>query len=87
MSSHERNAPARRRGAMHRAQGNRRVGRGIKTRFDLPTRRGGRVGLNGRERGGRDPRFVPWANSTAEEPLATVPTVRKQAASQRRDAS
>jgi hypothetical protein len=58
MSSRERNRAARRRGGLHRAQGDRRVGRGIKTRFDLPTRRGGRVGLNARDGGGRDPHLL-----------------------------
>jgi len=49
---------ARRRGELHRAAGDRRVGRAIEARHDLATRRGGRAWLNGRELGGADPRYT-----------------------------
>ena len=48
---------ARRRGEMHRADGDRRVGQIIKARRESATHRVG-VGLNGRELGGADPRYV-----------------------------
>jgi len=57
MSSEEQGKTVGRWDGLHRAQGNRRVDV-IKARVDLPTRRGGRVWLNGRESGGREPRFV-----------------------------
>jgi hypothetical protein len=50
---------ARRRGGMHRAEGDRRVGQIIKARRELATRRaGGRAWLNGREIGGADPHYI-----------------------------
>jgi hypothetical protein len=51
-------AAARRRGELHRAAGDRRVGRAIEARHELATRRGGRAWLNGRELGGGDPRYT-----------------------------
>jgi hypothetical protein len=51
--------PARRRGEMHRADGDRRVGQIIKARREVATDRvGGRAWLNGREVGGADPRYM-----------------------------
>jgi hypothetical protein len=51
--------PARRRGELHRADGDRRVGQIIKARRELATHRvGGRVWLNGREVGGADARYA-----------------------------
>jgi hypothetical protein len=47
----------RRRGEMHRADGDRRVGQIIKARREAATHRVG-VGPNGRELGGADPRYV-----------------------------
>jgi hypothetical protein len=47
---------ARRRGELHRAAGDRRVGQAIKARHDLAPRGGGRAWLNGHELGGADPR-------------------------------
>ena len=62
MTSNERRGAAeeaaRRRGGLHRAAGNRRVGRAIEARHDLATRGVGRVWLNGRELGGADPRYA-----------------------------
>jgi hypothetical protein len=50
---------ARRRGGMHRAEGDRRVGQVIKARRELASQRvGGRAWLNGREVGGADPRYT-----------------------------
>jgi hypothetical protein len=50
---------ARRRGGMHRADGDRRVGQVIKARRELASQRvGGRAWLNGREVGGADPRYT-----------------------------
>ena len=49
---------ARRRGGLHRADGDRRVGQAIKARDDLATRGVGRAWLNGREVGGADPRYT-----------------------------
>ena len=48
---------ARRRGGMHRADGDRRVGQAVKARHGLATRGVGRAWLNGRELGGADPRY------------------------------
>ena len=48
---------ARRRGDLHHADGDRRVGRAIDARRDLTNRRGGRA-INGREVGGKDPRYI-----------------------------
>jgi len=51
--------PAQRRGEMHRADGDRRVGQITKARRELPTQRvGGRAWINGREVGGADPRYM-----------------------------
>jgi hypothetical protein len=62
MTSNERQraseGPARRRGGLHRADGDRRVGRAIEARHDLATRGVGRAWLNGRELGGADPRYT-----------------------------
>jgi hypothetical protein len=49
---------ARRRGGLHRAAGDRRVGQAIKARHDMATRGVGRAWLNGREVGGADPRYT-----------------------------
>jgi len=50
---------ARRRGELHRAAGDRRVGHIIKARRELATERaGGRAWLNGRELGGANPRYT-----------------------------
>jgi hypothetical protein len=50
---------ARRRGKMHRSDGDRRVGQIIKARrASAGPRVGGRAWLNGREVGGADPRYV-----------------------------
>jgi hypothetical protein len=52
-------AAARRRGELHRADGDRRVGWAIKSRPGLAGHRvGGRAWLNGREVGGGDPRYT-----------------------------
>jgi hypothetical protein len=48
---------ARRRGGLHRAAGDRRVGQVVKVRHDLAARGVGRAWLNGRELGGADPRY------------------------------
>jgi hypothetical protein len=62
MTSNERHraaeGAARRRGGLHRADGDRRVGQAIKARDDLATRGVGRAWLNGREVGGTDPRYT-----------------------------
>jgi hypothetical protein len=62
MTSNERRraaeGAARRRGGLHRADGDRRVGQAIKARDDLPARGVGRAWLNGREVGGTDPRYT-----------------------------
>ena len=51
--------PARRRGELHRADGDRRVGQIIKARRELVTHRvGGRAWLNGREVGRARPRYI-----------------------------
>jgi hypothetical protein len=49
---------ARRRGGLHRADGDRRVGQAVKARQDLAARGVGRAWLNGREVGGADPRYT-----------------------------
>jgi hypothetical protein len=50
---------ARRRGGLHHADGDRRVGQVIAARRELATRRvGGRAWLNGREVGGADSRYT-----------------------------
>ena len=50
---------ARRRGGLHRADGDRRVGRAIKPLRGLASHRvGSRAWLNGREVGGGDPRYT-----------------------------
>ena len=49
---------ARRRGDLHHADGDRRVGRAIDARRDLTNRRGGRAWINGREVGGADARYI-----------------------------
>jgi hypothetical protein len=50
---------ARRRGGMHRADGDRRVGQIFKARRELARPQiGGRAWLNGRELGGADPRYA-----------------------------
>jgi hypothetical protein len=63
MTSRERHrtatAAAKRRGGLHRADGDRRVGQIIKARRELASQRvGGRAWLNGRELGGADPRYT-----------------------------
>jgi len=63
MKTRERDGAARRRGELHRAQGDRRVGQANRARRNLPTRVGGRAWLNGRERGGTDPRFTHLAQT------------------------
>jgi hypothetical protein len=51
--------PAQRRGELHRADGDRRVGQVIKARRELATQRvGDRAWINGREVGGADPRCM-----------------------------
>jgi hypothetical protein len=61
MASNERQraseGAARRRGGLHRAAGDRRVGRAIKARHDMARRGVGRAWFNGRELGGTDPRY------------------------------
>jgi hypothetical protein len=54
---------ARRRGDLHRADRDRRVGRAIDARRGLPTRRVGRAWINGREVGGADPRYIHLSES------------------------
>jgi hypothetical protein len=54
---------ARRRGGLHRADGDRRVGQATEARRDLATRRVGRAWLNGRELGGTDPRYMHLSGS------------------------
>jgi hypothetical protein len=54
---------ARRRGGLHRADGDRRVGRAIDARRDLATGRVGRAWINGREVGGADPRYIHLSES------------------------
>jgi hypothetical protein len=62
MTSNERHrvaeAAARRRGGLHCAAGDRRVGQAVNARHDLATRGVGRAWLNGRELGGADPRYT-----------------------------
>jgi hypothetical protein len=48
-STGQRAAAAAARRHLHRADGDRRVGRAIDARHDLATRRGGRAWINGRE--------------------------------------
>jgi hypothetical protein len=54
---------ARRRGDLHHADGDRRVGRATDARRDLTNRRGGRAWINGREVGGADPRYIHLSDS------------------------
>ena len=54
---------ARRRGDLHRAEGDRRVGRAIDVRRGLATSRVGRAWINGREVGGADPRYIHLSES------------------------
>jgi hypothetical protein len=54
---------ARRRGDLHNAHGDRRVGRAIDARRDLTNRRGGRAWINGREVGGTDSRYIHLSES------------------------
>jgi hypothetical protein len=54
---------ARRRGDLHHADGDRRVGRAIDARRDLTNRRGGRAWINGREVGGADARYIHLSES------------------------
>ena len=54
---------ARRRGGLHHAEGDRRVGQRFDARRDLATRRGGRAWINGREVGGADPRYMHLSGS------------------------
>jgi hypothetical protein len=54
---------ARRRGDLHHADGDRRVGRATDARRDLTNRRGGRAWINGREVGGADPRYIHLSES------------------------
>jgi hypothetical protein len=56
-------AAARRRGGLHRAGGDRRVGQAIKARRDLATGRELGRWLSSREVGGTDPRFTYLADS------------------------
>ena len=61
---------ARRRGELHHADGDRRVGQTIKARAELATDRvGGRAWLNGRELGGTDPRYMRLALRTTKPEL------------------
>jgi hypothetical protein len=54
---------ARRRGGLHRAEGNRQVGQAIGARSALATGRVGRAWINGREAGGTDPRYAHLSGS------------------------
>ena len=54
---------ARRRGDLHHADGDRRVGRATDARRDLTNRRAGRAWINGREVGGADPRYIHLSES------------------------
>ena len=54
---------ARRRGGLHRADGDRRVGRAIHAQRGFATRRVGRAWINGREVGGTDPRYIQLSES------------------------
>jgi hypothetical protein len=56
-------AAARRRGGLHRAGGDRRVGQAIQARRDLATGRELGHWLSGREVGATDPRFTYLADS------------------------
>ena len=61
MTSNERNRAeraTRRRGGLHRADGDRRVGQAVDARHDLASRGVGRAWLNGREVGGTAPRYM-----------------------------
>jgi hypothetical protein len=62
MTSNERQraaeGAARRRGGLHRAAGDRRVGQVLNAQHDLAMRGVGRAWLNGREVGGADPRYT-----------------------------
>jgi hypothetical protein len=65
MTSRERHRTAaeaaRRRGGLHRANGDRRVGQITKAGRELASQRvGGRAWLNGRELGGADPHYRHW---------------------------
>ena len=53
----------RRRGGLHHADGDRRVGLAIDARRGLATRRVGRAWINGREVGGTDPRYIHLSQS------------------------
>ena len=52
-----------RRGDLHRADGDRRVGRAIDARRGLATSGVGRAWINGREVGGADPRYIHLSKS------------------------
>jgi hypothetical protein len=52
-----------RRGDLHRAAGNRRVGRAIDARRGLAASRVGRAWINGHEVGGADPRYIHLSES------------------------
>jgi hypothetical protein len=54
---------ARRRGGLHRQDGNRRVGAAVQARRGLPTPGMGRAWINGREAGGSDPRYAQLSES------------------------
>ena len=54
---------ARRRGDLHRADGDRRVGRAIDARRGLAAHGVGRAWINGREVGGTDPRYIHLSES------------------------
>jgi hypothetical protein len=54
---------ARRRGSLHCADGDRRVGRVIDARRGSAARGVGRAWINGREVGGTDPRYIHLSES------------------------
>ena len=54
---------AQRRGDLHRADGDRRVGQTIDARRGFATRGVGRAWVNGREVGGTDPRYIHLSES------------------------
>jgi hypothetical protein len=62
MTSNERHraveGAARRRGGVHRADGDRRAGQAIEARHHMSSRGVGRAWINGREVGGADPRYT-----------------------------
>ena len=60
---HAAEAAARRRGGLHRADGDRRVGQAIRARRGLAPRRDARARLGGREVSGQDRRFAYLAVS------------------------